>query len=171
MRRRTKKTEAATAYHEAGHVVAAWQVKGLRGVGAVTIEPGEGYRGRSSSKYMFKNLRPDVEVTPHTRLRIENEILLCLAGPAAQRKFNPRSVRRHHGLGDKKVADELASYVTGTGRQFEAFMNWMWARAEDLVNLHWPTIEDLAAALLDSRKFSGRQMREWLSSWMDAKCG
>lgn len=171
LRQRPRKADRATAYHEAGHVVANWRVKGLKAVGAVSIEPEEDFHGVAISKWMLKGLHPDIEMTDRARARIEDQILTSLAGPAAQRKFKPRSVRHVHGRSDRELAIDLASYVAGSHRQLEAFLKWMWVRAEDLVETNWSTTVDLAATLLERRKLSGRQVQDWLGSWMDAKCG
>ena len=78
----------ATAYHEAGHAVAAF-VLGLRiGRRGVTIVPNYDWDG---SAHVLKQLRekPDTGVAPRTQVRIERFVMMCLAGDTAQRKYAP----------------------------------------------------------------------------------
>jgi hypothetical protein len=166
-RRRTRIQDKAVAYHEAGHAIAAWHIKGLRAVGRISIEPDEDYAGEAVSKWLLKGADPEFNMTARTRLCIENEIMGFLAGGVAQRMFNKRSVRHYHSSSDHREAIDLASYVAGSGRGLQAFLHWLWVCAEDLAKVHWPMIEDLAEELLQRRKIAGKDLRQWLVQWHD----
>jgi hypothetical protein len=94
-----KSTLWATAYHEAGHAVAAMAYgKGIRRQGA-TIVP-DPKRGAAGTVYMLKHIPGDPSVggayrgdslTGRMRLRIEEDIIVSLAGPVAQRCFVHRA--------------------------------------------------------------------------------
>jgi hypothetical protein len=83
--RKTEQQLWATAYHEAGHVVAAIAYRrGIRRQGA-TIVPTKGVAG---SVWMLKHIPGDPSVdmlTGRMRLRIEEDVIVSLAGGAAQR--------------------------------------------------------------------------------------
>jgi hypothetical protein len=163
--RRTKSADLATAHHEAGHAVAAWQSKGLRAVEKISIESGEGSSGSSQSKWLLKGRNPEFEMNGKIRDRVESEILVGLSGMAAQRKYNRRSARSHHDSGDREKAVGLAMYVAGEGEGLEAYLHWMNLRALGLVNRFWPVVVDLAKTLIVRRKMTGKELRQWLFDW------
>lgn len=132
-------TLVATAYHEAGHaVVAVYLMVRIR---HVTI------KARKDTAGHVALLRP-ARGMKETHARG----IIALAGEAAQRRFNPRSVRRHHGEGDRKAVDRYAKeYSGGSARYNKALVDLWQIRADDLVKLCWPTIVRVAEALLERR--------------------
>jgi hypothetical protein len=172
-----KHNREATAYHEAGHAVVAWWLghKPKR----VTIVPGDGYEGVTFQTSPFRRMSPDVspewtdpESPDGIRMmrRIDHKILMTLAGPTAQKKYNPRSkvwvgatgcARRgepfSHGSDYQQVID-LISRVYGTGKVADAYWDYMQARAEVLVEKLWPNIQLLAAALLERETLRGAEI-------------
>ena len=87
-----------TAFHEAGHVAAAWR-HGLK-VHSVTIMPTQEFRGHICHANPLRGIHLDYDGSSRARFRAEVGIIVCLAGPEAQRRFSPRSWRAHHGAGD-----------------------------------------------------------------------
>jgi hypothetical protein len=97
VRTTTKSARVAwtTAYHEAGHAVAAFFL-GLRiGRAGITIVPNK-KEGAAGTAHIPPDLKdnPEYLTLPRTYLRIENFAVMCLAGDRAQRKFAPRSRSR-----------------------------------------------------------------------------
>src|ERR1017187_6792653 len=94
-----------------------------------------------------------LETTGRMRLGAEKEAIILLAGPAAQRKFRPSSLRNYHGHSDRHSAIELMDYFVGSNRELEAYINWLRIRAEQLVadSFVWKTIEAVAAALFEPK--------------------
>jgi hypothetical protein len=89
----------ATAYHEAGHVVAAI-IQGIRlGRKGTSIIPDVDSAGRAHIRKGFKG-NPEYEMSGSTRLGAERRAIVSLAGEAAQRKFRPSSIRRYHARED-----------------------------------------------------------------------
>ncbi len=88
--RRNKRLEP-TAYHEAGHAVAAF----FHSVGLkwVSIVPRDGSLGHVRHNPLFRTNAPDWDDSNRTRNRLETLVFVCLAGTEAQRRFAPRSVR------------------------------------------------------------------------------
>ena len=80
-----------TAFHEAGHVAAAWR-HGLK-VHSVTIVPTPEFRGHIWHANPLRGIHLDCDGSVRARIRAEVGIIVCLAGPEAQRRFSPRSWR------------------------------------------------------------------------------
>jgi hypothetical protein len=165
-----KGTLWATAYHEAGHVVAALAYgKGIRRQGA-TIVPNL-KRGAAGTVYMLKHIPGDPSaggayrgdrLTGRMRLRIEEDVMVSLAGPAAQRCFRPSSVRSHHGRSDHEAALDLLTYMVGDERELQAYWRWLMVRTENFVRLppRWMQIEAIAKALIEKKTLGPGELRQ-----------
>src|SRR5579863_3751439 len=81
----------AVAYHEAGHAVAALR-RHLR-VLDITIDPDREFSGRLRYAKYFRRHELEHSNSDYLRRKVENFALVCLAGPEAQRKYDPRSIR------------------------------------------------------------------------------
>jgi ATP-dependent Zn protease len=125
----------ATAYHEAGHTVAAWRLGAAPKT--VTIIPHGDIQGQATQGAPMSGIRLDFDGSDHARNRIERAIMICLAGPIAQRRFAPRSWRHWHGASDYQMAFDLALRINGSTRAAEAHLNWPKIRTEDLVESLW----------------------------------
>lgn len=143
-----------TAYHEAGHAIAAWRQR--IAISSVTIKPGEDYSGR----LLFGRSRtPNLdEATDRARLWSERRIITALAGPIAQRKYRPSSVRGWHAREDYHVAADLALHIQGSGKLATAYLRWLNVSTEALVSANWTHIEAVAAALLEGRTIAGKDV-------------
>ena len=136
MTRQTAAALAATAHHEAGHAVAAI-LKGVR-FAHVTIRPSEDAAGHV--RFLTRARSVD---------QVHKRGIVALAGEAAQRRYNLRSVRGHHGAGDRQAVLAYALECSGSARQAEA-MATLWAvQAEELVNARWSKVALIAALLLE----------------------
>jgi ATP-dependent Zn protease len=151
-----------TAYHEAGHAVAAFALG--RGVRHVSIEPDleKGSLGHCR-KHHLPSLK-DAEFaddTPRHRTRMEREIICFFAGGIAERHFRGR--RNNVGASrDLTAAVSLAECLCGSLKETEAYLNWLYIRAENLVLVqhHWAGVQRMAKELLAHRILTGRQARE-----------
>ena len=150
----------ATAYHEAGHAVAAWHQR-IR-INSLSIAEDDISKGRLSHEYHFTGIRPDLDMSPRAQRRIENMAMVCFAGPHAQRKAFPRSWRNHHGRSDFHQATDLLSYVDPDPETLEIYVKLVDARAQKFVAgpSVWMLIDRLANDLLERRKMTGREVRE-----------
>ena len=110
MRKRSKQQLEATAYHEAGHAVLAYHY-GYK-IKSVTIKRGEDSLGKMVADGLLKGLRPDIEITPYGRDKMEKHIRVSMAGIIAQKLYNKRSVRAGHDDGDRQSACGLLDYLT-----------------------------------------------------------
>lgn len=137
----TRQIRAATAHHEAGHAIAAihYNVRFEK----VTIKPDE-----VSAGHVMLMGRARGMAQMHARG------VVALAGEAAQRRFNSRSVRLHHAVGDRDAVITYAEANCGSARQMQALVNLWQVQAEEVVEMRWPEIARVAAALLDQRTLS-----------------
>jgi hypothetical protein len=79
---------------------------------------------------------------------VEREIMICLAGPPAQEKFQGH----RRALGDREdigLALDLAGYTCGTLGESSAYVEWLRARTSLLWKQpwYWRAVQDLARAL------------------------
>jgi ATP-dependent Zn protease len=176
-RDRTGRQLSATAYHEAGHAFFDWKFHFK--IKQVTIVPGDASLGTATTKYFqFRRLeygRPD---NGKQIGRYHDRIVTLLAGEEAQRRFDPKSIRKHHAAGDNDSAKELLMRLHPDAEEECRYaFRYLCARTRNLVSdpKNWRQIEGLATALLERRTLSGEevddvirksenaQMAEWLA--------
>ena len=100
-------------------------------------------------------------MSDHVRRKIERDVLVALAGTAAQRIFNARSVRWWHGENDRSVAQELLAYIAPDMEELIAYLQLLEIRTRLHLQhfLTWPAVEVLAQALLVRETLSGHEAR------------
>jgi ATP-dependent Zn protease len=158
MKRKSKSLQS-TAYHEAGHAVAAFHL-GFR-LRDCTIKPAGSSLGMT--RRMGRLYLEGIEyrsMTPTLRDRIEREIIQGLAGPVAQRRFAPRSCRHYHASEDYKTAVDTIFRISPSGQEVNAYMQWLKIRAENLVALHWHEIKQVADALMVHETLDGTTIEQ-----------
>ena len=95
----------ATAYHEAGHAIAAW--RNYLTFKYVTIKPEAGSLGHMLHNRLPKWFKPDIESTDRQRLHGERLIVTNFAGQIAEAKFRRR--RPRYGMhGDNQSDVDMA---------------------------------------------------------------
>jgi hypothetical protein len=151
----------ATAYHEAGHAVATIHLRIGIGRLGVSIIPSGDATGTCHTLKAFSG-RPELETTGRMRWGAEKQAIILLAGPAAQRKFRPSSVRNYHGHSDRTKAVDLMNHFVGSNRELEAYVNLLRIRAEQLVanSFTWKTIEAVAAALFERKHLNAQEVKD-----------
>jgi len=156
----------ATAYHEAGHVIAAWQFR--RHISLVTIKPDEDSVGSTFANLVKGIANLDCgDVSPAVQRRVENYAIIHLAGPAAQRKYNARSVRLHHRESDRTKVCTILSYLCEpTQEVLRAYYHLMDLRARAVVQnpINWQAIGILAQELLRRRTIAGKDLRDFIAT-------
>ena len=159
MSRRDKRSAAgleATAFHEAGHAVAAWHA-GLK-IHRATIVPTPGKHGSVKHVSPLRGIHLDYDGSDRARLRAEADIVVCLAGPAAQRRHSPRSWRSWHGASDHERAADLAMRFNGSDEATSAHLAWLAVVARDQVDSLWDLVERIARELVERRTLSGPEI-------------
>jgi hypothetical protein len=146
----TNKSERNTAFHEAGHAVAAFCVRQkVRKASIVPKMDTLGHVVHSPLKFGDNGLFDD---SPRGIDRAEKRIVICYAGPLASRKFQPRSRWKLGGSGDFDTARMLMAHLQGPDDKYNTlYSKLLWRRAELLVDFRWPEINAVAEALIEHR--------------------
>lgn len=141
--------DVATAYHEAGHAVAALALG--RPVVKVSIRPDRDRLGICAfGKAVF---RP-------TQDWLEREVLIALAGMAAEARRTGAYDRAAAGR-DLLYARGLAIQRAGSAKQAERLERRMLSKVENLLDdeENWLAVERIAEELLKQQEISGRQAK------------
>jgi hypothetical protein len=156
------------AYHEAGHAVIA-HVLGFR-VRRVTIVPDDKSQGRMiwGKPPIRGRDRGWYNLSPSNARRLEDWLIVLLAGPLAMRHHNPRSHWRKSGTGygefmqkgsDFQVAGELIDYLHGDEAVASAYWGYVRAQAEAIVEKRWAWIDRVARHLAKHKGASKNSSR------------
>jgi hypothetical protein len=160
---RNRKGETATAYHEAGHAVTAYFLRLSMGRDGATIVPDHKDRTLGSAHILLDlEQNPEYSNSPGVRARIEDHAVMCMAGDAAERKFNPK--RKFGGWGDIQTASAMASYVSSSAEVIQARLHLAKMRAKDIVDCRWDFIEVLAATLMENKTLKPGEVKQVFSS-------
>jgi hypothetical protein len=91
--------------------------------------------------------------------------MVAFAGGIAEARFRGRK-NRVGAKEDRLWAFDLASSLCGDDRETSAYLNWLFARARNLVlsSNCWPGAERLAAELLARQTLNGREARQAFDS-------
>jgi hypothetical protein len=159
------------AYHEAGHAVAAHEL--YCRINAVTIVPSKSHSGRLIYQSLLARVDIEFEVdrdkVRRNYGRLEDTIVIALAGPFAQRHHAPRSRWRVGGGIVKGMLDRGTDFDVVSGLIFKfygnaavakAYWEYVKARTESFVDGHWPRIDAVAECLLERGTISHDELRE-----------
>jgi hypothetical protein len=152
-----------TAYHEAGHAVAAY-LRHLRFT-SVSIVPDRGTLGRCEFSEAPIVIDLSVPPTPHTRARVETLIVVSLAGVIAECLLTGRHNWRgaHADLHD---AARYAESLAGSDAEASAYARWLWEHTRVLLSAPrcWLAVQRLAAALAEDGRVGERRARALIAS-------
>lgn len=156
---RERRRLEATAYHEAGHVVACLELG--RAFRSVTILPGDGYLGCVHYRPWPKSIKETGYADGRTERWLERQALIALAGPAAEARFVGRYDHRAAGRDYDHLLD-IALSLYGDEDVASKYWAFIRARAKQFVKHphHWIQIEVLAAELVIRQTLSFRQAKE-----------
>jgi hypothetical protein len=147
-----------TAYHEAGHAVAAY-VRHLRFT-SISIIPDRGTLGRCEFSETGVVIDPESGTQLRARRRIETLIIVSLAGVIAESLLTGRHNWRgaHADLHD---ATRYASFVTGNVEELRAYERWLWEHTRTLLGARpcWLAVQQLAVTLIEDRRIGERRAR------------
>jgi hypothetical protein len=160
------------AHHEAGHAVIT-RVVGL-GVDFATLHPGEDYRAgvhSQSASYLARDADPETRA-----IAMEQDARVCLAGPYAQERYQPRSPSDdipEEWSGDIEEAKNYIAnailarrggavltpegYVLSDDETAQVQLRWKQLSIEvsTMVKDNWPGIKRVAAALVRHKQLTG----------------
>ncbi|HEV2057553.1 MAG TPA: hypothetical protein VGV06_20665, partial [Methylomirabilota bacterium] len=155
----SEKELQSTAYHEAGHAVAAhWERVRLE---SATIVPGDDFDGKVISRNLLHGRNVDSDASQRNRSRMLRMVRVSLAGLAAQRRFDAESVKDWHGEYDYQKAADLVSYFTENDRELEAYLNLLLVQAEGIFDrpFVWDQVTAVAEALLAKKTLKSLELR------------
>lgn len=147
----------SNAYHEAGHAVVAWYND--INLGVITLGAPEDETGRARHVNPLQGVDTAWGTTVADRIRMEQLVGVCLAGPLAQRKFSLVGFRRAHAEDDWQQAGDLLSYFVVSHEELEAYFRLLEIQTRNLLDLDfiWKSITNLATVLLERRTLSGAE--------------
>jgi ATP-dependent Zn protease len=160
-RKRAEVELRATAYHEAGHAVAAIHQRiPLHGV---TIKPEGDSLGRTTHANLLKNRHIDWDASAANERRMERQVAMSLAGPAAEQRFRSRHrLRKFNSEQSRDDYDEAIGLIdrfTGSNNQTQRRLDEFQAHASAFVRDHWNEIRAVAEALLHRTRLSSQAIR------------
>jgi hypothetical protein len=152
--------DLATAFHEAGHVAAAWS-RGLK-IHSATIDPTPEFRGHTLHTNPLRGIRFNLSLA-RVRDRAESAIVVYLAGPEAQQRHSPRSWRSHHGASDFEHAIDVATGLNGSEEAAHAYLDWLAVVTRHEITTLWPQVETVAHALVVRRTLTAAEVKALLA--------
>jgi hypothetical protein len=152
----------ATAYHEAGHVIARWHFG--YPIDRVTIVPAGDYTGAVEGTSPIEGLELDLDASEGTQQHTRQAVMVLLAGAEAQVRYSPESFHEYHASADYSLAIDLLLYLGGTGERATAIGDTLTAQTKVLLAQHWPLVETLAKKLLESKVMPGSDVLALLNS-------
>ncbi len=162
----TKRSLAATAYHEAGHAVAArWQNVKFKEVSILPRNDTSGHVTPTSPPRWFE---PDVRSDERSHRRVEAQARVMLAGVAAEARFKGRHDWRG-ASSDLGQAVFLLHYICGSNGELEAYVKLIRIQARGLVEAHWNEVQAVAQALLDRERLTAAEVVEIIAGLDRAK--
>jgi hypothetical protein len=152
-----------TTYHEAGHAVASYVLK--RRFSKITIIPGGDHLGSTSK--LDSSLYDVSDRDSNSRNRIEADIIVHFAGQIAEKLFTS-GYNWEVARGEDGTAVCLVESLVSSVDEREAYLNWLFIRAKELIKLpcHWRAVEELAFELLKERSIGYRKARRIIADAM-----
>ena len=145
------KSVRSTAYHEAGHAFVACYFR--LATHSISIKP---EKGVSDGHLHYQNPLAGVDLhrdySDEARFKAEKLMIICFAGPTAQRHYNPKGARKYHAEHDMEIVDKLMMRIAGGSKEtMKAHHKWLSLKTLDIVSdpIHWGTISRLAEALIE----------------------
>ena len=150
-----------TAYHEAGHTVAAHALGAP--VGRVTIVPTDEYNGaslhgriisrREIVAFEYGSISSFVGETVALRT-----VIIAFGGMVAQRRYSPHGLRRWHWSTDHEHIRDIVYRVVGDdATEAKHWYGRALRRTERIIEQRWREVDALALALLEKRTLSGAE--------------
>jgi hypothetical protein len=88
----------------------------------------------------------------------QRRIITGFTGQLAEAKFLGKHPRHGHESDDRQAMD-AAEYLTGSMKQLQRYLDFCWAAAEDMVEGSWEDIRTVAAALLERKRLSAKEVQ------------
>lgn len=161
----------ATAFHEAGHAVAAFY-SGLPVHKATIVFDREHATLGHVRHHNPLHRAPELdiyEMTPNVKDRMERLVVVCLAGAIAERRHAGRASRAGASEDHHQAAGLALHLAGGSGDGATLLLRYLDWRAHNLVKARWPEIEAVAAALLEHKTLGRKGIREAISAYLQER--
>ncbi len=147
----------SNAHHEAGHAVVAWYHN--INLEVITLGAPEDATGRARHVNPLQGVDTAWGTNAADRIRMEQLVGVCLAGPLAQRKFSLVGFRRAHAEDDWQQAVDLLSYFVVSHEELETYFRLLQIQTGNLLDLDfiWKSITNLTTVLLEYQTLSGAE--------------
>lgn len=155
----------ATAYHEAGHAIAAYTLQ--IPMWDISIEADKDYLGYLLLKYP-KWFQPDIDYDSRTSDFVKKRIMVALAGREAEKIITGR----YNNIGaesDLNTVREFAMRIISDPKEIEAYIKWLRLSTINLLKVpyRWKLIETLAEELLQRKHLKRKEVREVINNTMN----
>jgi ATP-dependent Zn protease len=145
----------STAYHEAGHAVAAFTYhKRLHRV-SIQADHDAGLLGYVKLAHGIGEAIAYADPEKYLR-RVTENVVISLAGVVAEQEHTRG---KHNWAGadrDRHNAADLASYVV-SDEELAPYVAWLMVRARVLIKWHWRAVDALAQELLVREEMTGAE--------------
>jgi ATP-dependent Zn protease len=168
---RDRQRRVRTAYHEAGHAVAALMLGLPLEEVSITMDGEHGLVGGTHCRPRLAHLDPDTHwgrVSPEDAGQLRAAIMVSCAGPLAEARCTGRFTWRC-GEGDRETAMEYARYMRHDPAAFQAYLDAIFRQTAELINATrtWPLVEAVAQALLERGRLDGPEARQIVAQARD----
>jgi len=159
MQRKKFSGKMKTAFHEAGHAVAAYLLR--KKFKYITIRANEVFNGYVRHEKPRNSAENGWTEERNKRSSRERDILTSLAGGISTLILTGKPDRTG-SYADLDNALDLASDVCGSKDECDAYVNWLSVRCEVMMRSpsNWYAVEALAQELFKTEKISYRKARE-----------
>lgn len=150
----------ATAYHEAGHAVAA-HVQGIK-IRKATIKAEGDTLGGVEVVQLSQATVAALErgrVTPAQRARIEADVIIDVAGAVAEHRHRGRYSRVGSTMDRDNVANKLLR-LSNDAKEAYLYAAWLQQRTLNLIEYYWWAVEAVAQALLANETLTSERIAQ-----------
>ena len=148
-------TIRATAYHEAGHCVAACLVR--KRFRLATIIPKEGSLGEFVPDKLAK-----IDIASADVKSCKAWIFIGLAGIIAENEFrNPGKISKMPSFHpDIDIVTKIANKLCWSSKEKEAYLRFMWIRTRNIIERYWQAVQLMANELIKQKTIHYNQALE-----------
>lgn len=147
-----------TAYHEAGHAVAAHEL-GVK-IRQISIIPDDSY-GRVLTNFLDSN--SDVDTSDKNRIQMEKNVMIYFAGFIAEKLYDENSNITYSKYDFHLAEEHLDSFVS-SNEELQKYIDYLWVRTINLFTpMVWAKTSFLVRELLMRKRLSGKETKDAIS--------
>ena len=137
----------------------------------VTIVPGEDYSGLCEGKSLLLDSLDSLDDA--TRCNLERMAMVHLAGPAAQKRFNPKGFRKVHAESDYKQLTDILMLLARRDydEETQVYCRLLEIWTDVLIQCLWGEITAVAEALLKHQTLTCEEVERIIKATVAGKLG